>query len=55
MIGAIAAGNVVCIKPSEMSAHSSSVMKQLIDSLDQRVFGCIEGGADIAISLLEER
>ena len=55
MIGAIAAGNCVCIKPSEMAEHSSATMKELIDGLDQRVFGCIEGGAEIAIALLEER
>ena len=55
VIGAIAAGNTVCIKPSELSIHSSGILKQLMDCLDQRVFACLEGGAEIAIALLEER
>lgn len=55
LINAIAAGNTVVIKPSEMAPHSSAVMKRIIDSLDQRVFGVIEGGPEAAIALLEER
>lgn len=55
MIGSIAAGNCVCIKPSEMSVFSSASMKELIDGLDQRVFGCVEGGPEVAIALLDER
>ncbi|OMJ95370.1 hypothetical protein SteCoe_1287 [Stentor coeruleus] len=55
MIAAIAAGNVVCIKPSEMGPKSSSVMKEIIDALDQNVFSCIEGGPEVAIAVLDER
>ena len=55
VIGAIAAGNTVCAKPSEMAAHSSALMKQILDTLDPRVFGCVEGAAEMAIALLEER
>ncbi|OMJ85066.1 hypothetical protein SteCoe_13722 [Stentor coeruleus] len=55
LVSAIAAGNVVCIKPSEMCPKSSAVMKEIIDALDQSVFACIEGGPEVAISVLEER
>lgn len=55
LVNAIAAGNTAVIKPSEMAPHSSAVMKRIIDSLDQRVFGIIEGGPEAAIALLEER
>jgi aldehyde dehydrogenase (NAD+) len=55
LINAIAAGNTAIIKPSEMAPHSSAVMKEIINMLDQRVFGCLEGGPEMAIALLEQR
>jgi aldehyde dehydrogenase (NAD+) len=55
LINAIAAGNVVLIKPSEMSPQSSAVMKSIIDSLDPRVFACIEGGPEVAVAVLDMR
>ena len=55
VVVAIAAGNCVCVKPSEMSAYSSAVIREITESLDQRVFGCVEGGPEAAIALLNER
>jgi len=31
LIGAIAAGNAVLLKPSEVSSHTSAIMKRLLD------------------------
>ena len=55
LINAIAAGNTAIIKPSEMAPNSSAVMKDIISTLDQRVYGCLEGGPETAIALLEQR
>jgi aldehyde dehydrogenase (NAD+) len=55
LIGALAAGNVVCVKPSEVSENSSHVIKEILDSLNPDVFGCIEGGVDVAVALLEQQ
>lgn len=41
---AIAAGNCVALKPSEMSPHNSNVMKKLFDKyLDKDCYQVIEG------------
>lgn len=41
---AIAAGNCVVLKPSELAPHSSHVLKELFDKyLDPRFYRCIEG------------
>ena len=55
LINAIAAGNTAIIKPSEMAPFSSAVMKEIVSTLDQSVYGCIEGGPETAICLLEQR
>jgi len=51
-ISAIAAGNCVVVKPSEMAPYSSRVIKQLITKhLDFSAMACIEGGVQVAIAL----
>lgn len=55
VICALAAGNCVCVKPSEISVNSSRVIKQMIDSLDPETLICLEGGPEIARGLLEDR
>lgn len=45
MAQAMAAGNCVILKPSEMAPHTSNVLKKLVESyLDKGCYFCIEGG-----------
>ena len=56
LIGAIAAGNAVVIKPSELAPATSNILKGLIDSVfPQNMAIVIEGDADIAKYLLEKK
>jgi aldehyde dehydrogenase (NAD+) len=53
LISAIAAGNCVILKPSELSHSTSAVMARLIEEcFDREEVCCFEGGADIASELL---
>jgi aldehyde dehydrogenase (NAD+) len=53
MISAIAAGNAVVIKPSELSSASSNLMAKLIpEYMDKKTFLCIEGDAKTSADLL---
>lgn len=54
-MGALAAGNAVCLKPSELTPASSVLLKRIIESVyapDE--FAVAEGGADVAQALLAE-
>ena len=56
LIGAIAAGNAVIIKPSELAPATSRVLKELIDSVfPQNMATVIEGDAGIAKYLLDKK
>tara|TARA_B100001027_G_scaffold210292_1_gene177283 strand:+ start:18106 stop:19485 length:1380 start_codon:yes stop_codon:yes gene_type:complete len=56
LIGAIAAGNSVIIKPSELAPSTSTVLKKLIESAFPRNMACvIEGDASIAKYLLNKK
>lgn len=49
---AIAAGNCVILKPSEVSPNTSNVLKQMFDTyLDPRFYRCIEGKVEVAKTL----
>jgi aldehyde dehydrogenase (NAD+) len=53
MINAIAAGNAVVIKPSELSSASSSLMAKLMPLyMDEDTFLCFEGDATVSTELL---
>ena len=53
---AIAAGNTVVIKPSEVSPHTSALVKQLCDATFEKKFvAVIEGAAEEALQILDER
>ena len=53
LIGAIAAGNSVAIKPSELSPACSSAIRKVVESaFDKDVAICLEGGATTAKALL---
>jgi aldehyde dehydrogenase (NAD+) len=55
-IAAIAAGNTVVLKPSELPSNTSKVMAELINNFfDTSFFHVVEGGIDETTALLEQR
>lgn len=56
LIGAIAGGNTVVIKPSETASHSAVAMQQVIeDALDPSCYSVVQGGIPQTQALLAER
>ncbi|KAH1178967.1 aldehyde dehydrogenase family 3 member A2 [Mauremys mutica] len=56
LIGAIAAGNAVVIKPSEISANTAKLVAELIPQyLDKDLYPVINGGVTETTELLKER
>jgi aldehyde dehydrogenase (NAD+) len=56
LVGAIAAGNCAIVKPSELAPASSAIVAKIIqESFDVRHVTTIEGGAETAQALLEEK
>lgn len=54
-VGAIAAGNTVVIKPSEMTEHSSALMKEIIgNTFTSDYVAVVEGGADTTQDLIKQ-
>ena len=53
LIGAIAAGNTIVLKPSEHTPNTSSVMKEIIEAVfDKKYIALVEGGVSISQKLL---
>lgn len=56
LIGAIAAGNCVALKPSELAPHTSQAIADgLREYLDNKAVQVFEGGPDVAKELLVQR
>jgi aldehyde dehydrogenase (NAD+) len=56
LVSAIAAGNTAVIKPSELAAHTSSVMAEIINrEFPAEYLHVIEGGADVASEALKQK
>lgn len=56
LIGAIAAGNAVIIKPSEISENTAKVLARLLPQyLDQDLYVVVNGGVDKTTELLKQR
>ncbi|NOX37147.1 MAG: aldehyde dehydrogenase family protein [Calditrichaeota bacterium] len=54
LVGAIAAGNTVILKPSEISPHTAEFLKQFIEDLfPPEEVAVVTGGADVAQSLIQ--
>ena len=52
---AIAAGNCVVMKPSELSPCTSNVIKELFDKyLDKECYRCIEGQVETSKAIVQE-
>jgi aldehyde dehydrogenase (NAD+) len=56
LVGAIAAGNCVVLKPSEVTAHTSAVLARWVpEYLDPRAIALVEGGVEETTELLSQR
>lgn len=55
MVDAIAAGNCVCLKPSELSPNTSTLLERLIgEYLDPRAFAVVQGAVPETTELLRQ-
>lgn len=55
LVGAIAAGNTVIIKPSELSLNTSSAIKRILESIFERDYlAVLEGGPEVTGALLKQ-
>lgn len=56
LIAAVAAGNQVTVKPSELTPTTSAVIAKIIkESFDSTHVICVEGGVDVSQTLLAQR
>lgn len=56
LIGAIASGNTVILKPSNYSLHTSKIVKTIIEEVfDEKYVAVVEGGREENTALLEQR
>ena len=54
LVSCLAAGNTAIVKPSELTPHTSKLIKEMIDELfDEDVVAVVEGGIDISNCLLD--
>jgi aldehyde dehydrogenase (NAD+) len=54
VVSAIAAGNCVIIKPSELTPHTSSVLAKMVQAtFEESEIALLEGGVEVAQALLE--
>ncbi len=56
LVGALAGGNAALLKPSEIAAHTSALMAEIVPRyLDTDAIALVEGGAQETQALLDER
>lgn len=56
LIAAVAAGNQVIVKPSELTPNTSKIIAKIIkDTFDKQHVECVEGNHEVAEKLLSER
>ncbi|WP_136152009.1 aldehyde dehydrogenase [Flavobacterium sangjuense] len=56
LIAAVAAGNEVVVKPSELTPNTSKIVAKIInETFDENHVKCVEGGIEIAQQLLAQR
>jgi len=56
LIAAVAAGNQVVVKPSELTPNTSNIVAKIIsETFDENHVKCIEGGVEITQQLLAQR
>ncbi len=56
LVGAVAAGNTVVLKPSELTPHTSTICKEIIEAVfDKKHVAVVEGGIPESQQLLAQR
>ena len=56
VVAAMAAGNTIILKPSELSSHASNAMHRIIsENFDQSYFAVVEGGVAETTLLLQQK
>ncbi|MEK8179759.1 aldehyde dehydrogenase [Flavobacterium buctense] len=56
LIAAVASGNQVTVKPSELTPNTSKIIAEIIrETFDKNHVECIEGGTEVAQTLLAQR
>ncbi|KAJ1732967.1 hypothetical protein LPJ61_001786 [Coemansia biformis] len=56
VVGAVAAGNCVVLKPSELSSHSAAAVERAVTKyMDPAVIRVVQGGAEQGIELLRQK
>ncbi|KAJ2630938.1 Hexadecenal dehydrogenase [Coemansia sp. RSA 1290] len=55
VVGALAAGNTVVIKPSELSPHTAQVVGRVIKHVDPQVMRVVQGGVEETTELLRHK
>lgn len=56
LIAAVAAGNQIVLKPSELTPNTSRIISKIIsETFDTNHVSCIEGGVEVAQELLSQR
>ena len=55
LVGAIAAGNCIVVKPSNYSKATSAVIIKILSNFDDKYICVLEGGRDVNQQLLEEK
>jgi aldehyde dehydrogenase (NAD+) len=54
LVSAIAAGNTVMLKPSEMTPHASAIMRKIVNEVfEENEVALVEGGIETSTALLE--
>lgn len=56
LVGAIAAGNTVLLKPSELTPHTSTIIREIVETVfDKNHVAVVEGGVSVSQELLAQR
>ena len=56
LVGAIAAGNTVVVKPSEITPYTASILKEIIaDAFEEGHVAVVEGGVEVSQELLQKK
>lgn len=56
LAGSIASGNCIILKPSELTPHTTTLIRKIIEEIfDEEYVAVVEGGPDVSTSLLKSK